>query len=85
MKRLVDIPVAVPEELLLCLRTEKDGFAAQMKSLTALKLCENRKLSIGQAAALADMDEAEFVRYLGQNKVSIFGSASDIEEDFHNA
>ncbi|MDR1481741.1 MAG: UPF0175 family protein [Synergistaceae bacterium] len=85
MKQLVNISVPVPEEVLLSLRYEHNEFASQMKSLTALKLCENHKLSIGQASALAGMDEAEFIRFLGQNKVSIFGSASDIAEDFRNA
>jgi hypothetical protein len=56
-----------------------------MKSLTALKLCENHKLSIRQASVLGGMDEAEFIKFLGQNRVSIFGSASDIAEDFRNA
>jgi len=48
-------------------------------------LYENGKLSIGHAAALAEMDELEFIKYLGKNNVSIFGSASDIAEDFKNA
>ena len=85
MKQLVNINVPVPEEVLLSLRAGNNEFASQMKSLAALKLYENHKLSIGQASALAGMDEAEFIKFLGQNKVSIFGSASDIEEDFRNA
>ena len=85
MERLVNINVTIPSDILLSLRTENDDFAAQMKSLTALKLCETRKLSIGQSAALAGMDEEDFIRFLGRNKVSIFGSASEIEDDFGNA
>jgi hypothetical protein len=85
MKQLVNISVPVPEEVLLCLRTERDEFAEQMKALTALKLCENRKLSIGQSAQLAGMTESNFIRFLGQNKISIFGSIADIEEDYRNA
>ncbi|MDR3331442.1 MAG: UPF0175 family protein [Synergistaceae bacterium] len=85
MKQSVTISVPVPEEILLSLRVETSEFASQMKTLTALKLCENHKLSIGQAAALAGMNEADFIKVLGQNKVSIFGSASEIAEDFRNA
>jgi predicted HTH domain antitoxin len=85
VKQLVNINVSVPEEVLLSLRAGNNEFASQMKSLTALKLCESHKLSIGQASALAGMDEAEFIKFLGQNKVSIFGSTSDISEDFRNA
>jgi hypothetical protein len=43
------------------------------------------KLSIGQTAALAEMNEVEFIKFLGQNRVSVFRSASDIAEDFRYA
>jgi hypothetical protein len=65
MKQIVNISVPVPEEVLLSLRTETNEFASQMKTLTALKLCEEHKLSIGQSAALAGMDEADFIKFLG--------------------
>jgi len=85
VKQYVNVNVSVPEEVLLSLRLEGKEFASQMKALTALKLCEQQKLSIGQAAAFAGMDEVTFIKFLGQNKVSIFGSASDIREDYQNA
>jgi hypothetical protein len=85
MRQFVNINVPVPEEVLLSLRVDVDEFAAQMKTLTALKLYESRKLSIGQAAAFAGMYEADFIRFLGQHKISIFGSISDISEDYANA
>ena len=85
MSKIVNISIPVPEEILLSLRVERDEFAAQMKALTALKLFESRKLSIGQAAALAEMCEVDFIRFLGQHKVSIFGTASDIAEDYAHA
>jgi hypothetical protein len=85
MKQFVNINIPVPEEVLLSLRVEGDEFAAQMKALTALKLCEGRKLSIGQAASVAGMDEADFIKFMGRHKVSIFGSVSDIAEDLAHA
>jgi hypothetical protein len=85
MNQYVDISISVPEEVLLSLRVDGNEFATQMKMLTALKLCEHHKLSIGQSAAFAGMDELAFMKALGQNKVSIFGSASDIGEDYRNA
>jgi hypothetical protein len=85
MKQLIDISVSVPEEILLSLRVGSDEFGVQMKKLTALKLCESKKLSIGQAAIFAGMDEIDFIKFLGQNEVSIFGSASEIAEDYRNA
>ena len=85
MKQIVNVNVPVPEEILLSLRIESDEFASQMALMTALKLYESRKLSVGQAAAFAGMDEVDFIRFLGQNRVSIFGTASEIAEDFANA
>jgi RIO-like serine/threonine protein kinase len=85
MNQYVNINVPVPEEVLLSLRVDSNEFASQMKMMAALKLCERRKLSIGQSAAFAGMDELSFIKFMGQNKASIFGSASDIEEDYRNA
>ena len=85
MKQLVTINISVPEEILLSLREESSEFAAQMKRWSALKFYENHKLSVGQAASLAGMYEEDFIRFLGQNEISIFGTAHDIAEDFQNA
>jgi predicted HTH domain antitoxin len=85
MNQLIEINLSIPEEILLSLRIESIEFAAQMKSLTALKLFEEGKLSIGQSAALADMSELDFIQFLGKNEISIFGTSEDITEDFRNA
>ncbi len=85
MNQLVNINVSVPEEILLSLQVDSDEFAAQMKAVTAMKLFENQKLSIGQSAAFAGLGEADFIKLLGQNKISIFGSAADIMDDMNNA
>ncbi|MDR1699795.1 MAG: UPF0175 family protein [Lachnoclostridium sp.] len=82
---MISVTVPVPEEVLLSLRMESEEFIMHMKMLTALKLCENRKLSIGQSAAFAGIGEEEFIKFLGSNKISIFGSVSDISEDYKNA
>ena len=85
MKQFTNINVPVPQEILLSLRVNDEEFAIQMKTLAAVKLYEERKLSIGQAAAFADMDESDFIKLLGKHKVSIFGSITDIAEDYANA
>jgi len=85
VRQIVNINVPVPEEVLLSLRVESDEFAAQLAVIAALKLYESRKLSIGQAAAFAKMDEEDFIKLLGQNRISIFGPASEIARDYQNA
>ena len=85
MRQNVSLNVFVPEEVLLSLREDRDKFAVQMKRWSALKLFENHKLSIGQSACLAEMNEEDFIKFLGQNRISIFGDTADIAEDFQYA
>ena len=85
MKQYTNINVPVPQEILLSLRVNNDEFAVQMKTLAAVKLYEDGKLSLGQAAIFAGMDESDFIKLLGKHKVSIFGSIADITEDYANA
>ncbi len=47
-----------------------------MKRWTTLKLFEQKRLSIGQSAELAEMTEEDFIKYLGNNNVSIFPYSS---------
>ena len=85
MKKYANINVPVPQEILLSLRVNDEEFAVQMKTLTAVMLYESGKLSIGQAASFAGMDESDFIKLLGKHKISIFGSAEEIAEDYANA
>ena len=85
MKQNVNINVSIPEEILLSLREDVDEFAANMKLMTAMKLYENHKLTVGQGAQLADLPEEDFIKVLGKNHISIFGSIDDIREDYKNA
>jgi hypothetical protein len=85
MDQFVNISVPVPRDVLLSLRVEGDEFAVQMRALAALKLCESHKLSVGQAAMFAGVTEEEFIKFMGQHGVSIFGSIADITEDYANA
>jgi len=69
---ITQLQVAVPSELFFSLRETQAQFAANMKRLTAMSLFQSKRLSIGQSAALADMNEEDFIFFLGQQGVSIF-------------
>jgi predicted HTH domain antitoxin len=58
-----------------------------MKRWSALKLYTNKKLTIGQCAELAEMNEEEFIKYLGLNQISIFtfNDFEELKEDIKNA
>ncbi len=83
----VNINVAVPQEILLTLREKEYDLALDMKRWTALKLYTDKKLTIGQCAELAEMNEEDFIRYLGENKISIFAfnNSEELKEDIRNA
>jgi len=82
-----NVNVQFPEEILLVLRKDKDEFAIEMKRAAAIKYFKERKLSIGQCSELAEMTEEEFIKYLGEQKISIFSFDSDEElmQDIKNA
>lgn len=77
----------VPEEILLDLHEGKDDFTKYIKRLAALDLYKNKKVSLGYCASIADMTKEDFVKYLGQNGISIFSFESEDEflEELANA
>ena len=79
--------IELPEEVLLSLRTDENDFINEMKRTIAVKYFVNKKLSIGQSAELAEMSEEDFMKYLGQEKVSIFryDDIDELKEDVKNA
>lgn len=82
-----NINISIPNEILLTLRETDSDLALNMKRWAALKLYEEKKLSIGQSAELAEMCEEDFINYLGSNKVTIFPyrSYNELAEDMKNA
>ena len=77
----------VPEEVILDLRETQNNFTAYIKTTIAVDLYKNRKVSLGYCAEVAGMTKEEFVQYLGEHGVSIFGFDSDEEfmEELANA
>jgi predicted HTH domain antitoxin len=68
----ISLNLSVPSEIFLTLRETENQFISNMKKFTALFLFQNQKLSIGQGAELANMNEEDFIYFLGENKISIF-------------
>ena len=84
---MVNLIVAVPENVLFTLRTDDVEFVGNMKKFTALKLYEAQKLSLGQSAELAGMDKQDFISFLSENCISIFShmSKEDLAKNVENA
>jgi predicted HTH domain antitoxin len=73
------VSINVPEEILLDLHENQNDFAEYTKKTLAMDLYQNKKVSLGYCASVAEMTKEEFVQYLGLNSVSIFDFSSEDE------
>lgn len=81
------VSINVPEEILLDLHEDKNGFTNYLQKMLAVDLYKNKKVSLGYCANVAGMTKEEFVQYLGLNGISIFSFVSEDEffEELANA
>ena len=81
------VSINVPDEILLNLHESENDFASYMKCMIAVDLYKNKKVSLGYCASMADMSKEDFIKYLGQNEISIFSFESEKEflEELANA
>ena len=79
--------INIPESILLSLREPITTVGLEMKRALAVRYYTEKKLSLGQCAELAEMNEKSFIAYLSKYGVSIFNFDSEDEmmEDIFNA
>ena len=77
----------IPKEILYDTRQSEEEALQFVKRYTALSYYTHRGVSLGYAAQIADMDKESFIRFLGENGVSIFRFDNEKEflEEFANA
>ena len=78
--------VSIPDEVLYdtkMSKTEANDFA---KKAVALMMYKKNKVSIGYCAKIAEMNKEDFIKFLGDNGVSIFSFESEDEflEEMNN-
>ena len=81
------ITVNIPEEILLYLNISESYFSNYAKKFLAIDLYKNKNISLGYCAELAEMTKEDFILFLGENKISIFGFENEKEflEEVNNA
>jgi len=76
------LEIELPSELLFLLRETEESFKEKVKVWTSIKLFEDKKLSLDQAAEFAGYSKVAYIEILGKSRVSIFNyPAEELEED----
>ena len=77
---MCSIAIKIPDEVLYETKMTKD-------EATALMLYLKNHISIGYCAQIAGMSEEDFIKYLGNNNISIFSFDDEAEfiEEMNNA
>lgn len=69
---MCQIAVSIPEEVLFDTKMSREEAGQFARRAVALGYYTQSGVSIGYCAQIAGMTEEEFIRYLGQNGISIF-------------
>lgn len=81
------VAVAIPNEVLYDKGLSMKDAQSIAKRMTALGLYVGNNVSLGHCSQIAEMPEADFMRFMGRFGVSVFqfDDLSEIEKDFCNA
>lgn len=84
---MCEIAVSIPEEVLFDTKMSREETGKFVRRAAALGYYTQSGVSIGYCAQIAGMAEGEFIRYLGQNGISIFhfDDKEEFLEEMENA
>ena len=84
---MCELAINIPEAVLYDTRMTPEQALAFARRAVALGYYTQNGISIGYCAQIAGMTEREFIRYLGDNHISIFHFDSEAEflEEMNNA
>lgn len=77
---MCQIAVNIPESVLFDTKMNFQDAEKFIRRVVALEYFKNQGVSIGYCAEIAGMTEKDFLKFLGENKISIF--KFDDEEEF---
>ena len=84
---MCEVAFSIPNEVLYDTKMSKGETIAFAKRAVALCYYTQNKVSLGQCTQIAEMTKGEFIRYLGENGVSVFQYDDEQEfiEEMNNA
>ncbi len=81
----VRITIDIPEEILSNMGKNKTEFEAETRLLLATHLFTDKKVSLGEAAQIAELKRLDFMEYLQANKIDIYRyEDEELLEEFEN-
>ena len=66
------IAIKIPEAVLFDTKMSLQKAENFIKKIVALEFYKNQGVSVGYCAEIAGMTEENFIKFLGENKISIF-------------
>ena len=84
---MCQIAFSIPNEVLYDTKMNSEQTTDFVRKAVALRYYTNVGVSLGYCAQIAGMTKGDFIRFLGENNVSVFQFDSDEEllEDLKNA
>ena len=81
------VAFSIPSEVLYDTRMNDNDTLSFARKAVALEYYRQKGLSLGYCAEIAGLDKEEFIRFLGENGISIYryDSKSELLEDVANA
>lgn len=84
---MCQIAISIPDEVLFDTKMSRDEANRFVKCAVAMRYYTQSGVSIGYCAQIAGMTEAEFIKYLGENQISVFryDDKEEFLEELNNA
>ena len=84
---MCSIAIKIPDEVLFDTKMTQNDANEFAKKAVALMMYSQNHVSIGYCAQIADMTEEDFIKYLGENNISIFDfdDVTEFMEELNNA
>ena len=72
VKKMFQIALKIPEGVLFDTKMNLQDAEKFIRRVVALEFFKNQGVSIGYCAEIAEMTEEDFLKFLGENKISVF-------------
>jgi len=84
------VSIEIPDSIALAIRGTEQHLQETIKMSLAIKFYEDKILSLGESALLADINKIDFMDYLNKKGISILNFNDDntagyLEQDLNNA